>query len=416
MPNPNNTETNYRWYILTIAALTFTFSMAMQTMALPVLFKEIAEGFQLTRVQVGWVWGLGSLAGIVTGLMGGSLGDRYGVRRTLMVACFLAGISGALRGLATGFGTLLLSVFLFGLVTTIIPMNVHKACGVWFPRRQLGLANGVVAAGMALGFVLSARFSATTLSPWLGGWRNVLFAYGVVSMLMSIAWLFSKEAYSNDDLKAQSGSSTTMKATFVRIAKLKQIWLLGFAILGISGCIQGTLGYVSLYLTDIGWDKVMADNVLTSFHITSLIAVIPIALLSDRLGSRKRLLMLATLMFATGVGLLSIADGVLVWVAVIMAGFFRDGFMALFMARVIEVDGVGPQYASTAMGLIMVFLQVGNFLSPPLGNSLTAFGPSLPFLFWMCLALLGLLCLAFLSDEKQADTVLTAEVNLSSAG
>jgi hypothetical protein len=28
-----------------------------------------------------------------------------------------------------------------------IPMNVHKTCGVWFPKEQLGMANGVVSVG-----------------------------------------------------------------------------------------------------------------------------------------------------------------------------------------------------------------------------------------------------------------------------
>ena len=32
----------YRWYMLTLATLTFTFVMGIPTMSLPVLFEEIA--------------------------------------------------------------------------------------------------------------------------------------------------------------------------------------------------------------------------------------------------------------------------------------------------------------------------------------------------------------------------------------
>ncbi|MEM7032323.1 MAG: MFS transporter [Chloroflexota bacterium] len=401
-PMPTNlNQTPYRWYILGLAAFTFTFSMAMQLMALPVLFQEISDDLQLTLVQVGAIWGMGSLTGILTGLVGGSIGDRFGAKRTLTVLCFLAGLAGVSRGFATDFFTFSLAVFFFGLVTPAIPMNVHKTCGIWFPGRNLGLANGVVSAGMALGFMIASLISATLVSPWLGGWRNVLFLYGVISMLMSIPWALSRDAMSDGAHSKSQNASSSMKQTFLKIMRLRPIWLFGLAIFGINGCIQGTLGYLPLYLRNIGWPIEQADGALAMFHATSLIATIPISLLSDRLGSRKKILILAAIMSATGVGLLSVVNGLLVWGAVIIAGLFRDGFMAIFMTAVIEIEGVGGENAGTATGLIMVFLQLGTVLAPPIGNSLARFAPNVPFVFWMAFALIGLACL-YLIQEKNA--------------
>jgi MFS family permease len=88
-------STDYRWYILILAALTATFTSAAPMMCMPVLFQEISEELNLTLVQISPVWGIGALAGTLTGIVAGAISDRLGARRTLYIACMLAGSVGA---------------------------------------------------------------------------------------------------------------------------------------------------------------------------------------------------------------------------------------------------------------------------------------------------------------------------------
>jgi NNP family nitrate/nitrite transporter-like MFS transporter len=401
MKNKTNSSTpsNYRWKILTLAALTHTFAAAIPTMCMPVLFKEISEDLGLSLVQVGAVWGMSSLTGILTGLIGGALGDRFGVKRTLSIACLLAGITGAMRGLSNDFVTLSGTLLLSGFIIPVIPMNVHKTCGEWFSGKRLGLANGVVSAGMALGFMIGSMISATVLSPLLGGWRNVLFLYGVITMLISIPWVFTRPAPSSQKEPAGESDSVSFKQSVRHLFPIKNIWILGFTALGVGGCIAGLLGYLPLYLREIGWPEANADGALAAFHGISLVFAIPITMLSDRLGSRKMILIPASIMVATGTGLLSLVQGGMIWAAVLIAGVVRDGFMGTFMTTVIETKGVGGKYAGTATGMVMVFLRLGAFLSPPIGNSLASIDLSLPFLFWAILAVLGLVGFYFIREN-----------------
>ena len=394
----NTGQENYKWYILTLAALTFTVVVAMPTMALPVLFKEMSEDLGLSLVQIGAVWGFGSLAGIFTGLIGGPIGDRFGAKHTLTALSILTGVAGALRGLATDFGTMTITVLLFGFVAMAVPVNVHKTCGVWFSKRNLGLANGVVSAGMAFGFMLGAMISATILSPWLGSWRNVLFLYGAISIAMSIPWALSRPAPEDDHAFGHSPSTVSMKEAIAHVSRLKNLWWLGLALMGVAGAVQGTLGYLPLYLREIGWPVAQADGALATFHAVSMLMVIPFALLSDRFGSRKKFLIVAALGISMGFGLLSVVAGTLIWFSVILSGMFRDGFMGIFMTTVIETEGVGSTYAGTATGFTLVFLQIGNVISPPIGNSLASIAPSLPFALWASLAVLGLACFYFVKE------------------
>jgi MFS family permease len=397
--NSRNSETGYRWYVLTLATLTHTFTVAMPMMCLPVLFKEISEDLNLSLVQIGVIWGIGAMPSIVTSLIGGAFGDRFGPRRTLIIVCLLAGIAGALRGLSKDFITLGTTVFLFGMLTPVIPMNVHKTCGIWFSKRQLGLANGVVSTGMALGFMATSMVSATVLSPWFGGWQNVLLFYGAISIVISILWHFTRPTPDDVEASVSETDTRSLYQTVFHVVRVRNVWLLSFALLGIGSCIQSILGYLPLYLRGIGWTETTADGALATFHGMSMICVIPLALWSDKLGSRKRVLMVATLLTITGIGLLSIVDGIMVWVAVIMAGLVRDGFMAIFMTMIIETEGVKAAYAGTAIGLAISFLGLGNLISPPLGNSLADMAPGLPFIFWATLAVAGFFGLYLAKEE-----------------
>lgn len=382
-----------RWGVLALATLTNTLVVAAPGMVMPVLFAEIATDLNLSLVQLGAVWGISSLPMIVTSLMGGAVGDRFGPRRVLVASCLLAGVSGALRGLSGGFTALAVTMFLFGAVSPMITMNNLKACGLWFPREQLGLASGFLSLGMALGFLLGSLLGATVLSPWLGSWRAVLFFFGALSLGLVLPWLLIPDPQPHPDVAATPQGSFSLREGMAHVARLRSIWLFGLTIFGVSGCLQGALGYLPLYLRGQGWLPVSADGALAAFHTVSMAFVIPIALGSDRLGERRRVLVSAGLMMTAGVALLSVAQGGWVWLAVCLAGIVRDGFMAVFLTSVIETQGVGLAYAGTATGMVMVFSGLGNLIAPPIGNSLAAVAPGLPFAFWAGLMALGVISL-----------------------
>jgi MFS family permease len=392
----------YKWLVLTLAAFTFTFVVAIPQMSLPVLFDEISADLGLSLVQVGWIWGVGSVMGILVGLIGGPVGDRFGPRRTLAVACLFMGIAGAARGLSNGFAMLAFTMLITGFAQWSIPMNVHKTCGVWFPKEQLGMANGVVSVGMALGFLSGSFLAATVFSPLFGGWRKVLFVYGAVAILFGTFWWFSQEKAGAEG--RQSSQMITLREAIGHVMRLRNVWILSMATAGVSGCVNGMLGFLPLYLRDLGWEPAIADSTLASFHAASMLFAIPIALLSDRVGSRRGVLMAAALLIGIGTGLLGFASGVLISVAVLIAGIARDGFMAITMTAIIEVKGIGARFAGSAIGLNMSVMAIASVFAPPVGNWLAKFGPGLPFLFWAALVFLGFVAYFFLRQPAIGST------------
>ncbi len=395
---------NYKWYMLTLAMATNACVAAAPLICITVLFKEISTALGLDLVQIGLTWGISSLPAVVMLLAWGALGDRLGPTRILAAGAVLIGAFGALRGLAYDFPSLLAAVLLFGCASPLVAMNTIKAVGMWFPRRQLGLANGVLAMGFAFGFMIGSMISATILSPWLGGWRNVLFFYGAIAIALSVPWLFAKSAPGGAMPIRQTGAVPIPQA-LRQVARIRRVWWLGLIMLSVGGCIQGTLGYLPLYLRGQGWLASSADSAASAFHFASMLFVVPIAVWSDRLGSRRKVLLAAVIAMIVGVGSLSMVDGIAVWLAVVLVGMVRDGFMGVFITLILETEGIGATYAGTATGMVMSMSALGNLLAPPLGNSLASIAPGVPFVAWAMLAVVGFLGL-YAFQERNAESVL----------
>jgi predicted MFS family arabinose efflux permease len=386
---------SYRWYILILTSLTSAFAIGAPAMCLAVLFQDISTDLHLSLVQMGVLWSIGSLPAIFTSPLSGALDDRFGPKRVILAGTFLVAIAAGLRGLATSYVSMLLIIILIGILLPLVTSSAYKICSLWFPPRQLGLANGVLSMGLGLGFLCGSLLSANVLSPWLGGWRNVIFFYAGLAMLFCIPWLLAQR----DPDPVRDGSSAPvavpMRQALGHIASLKNIWLLGLALLGVSGCIQGVLGYLSLYLRGAGWTPAAADGALSLINALSIVFILPVTLLSDRLGSRKWLLTGVLLLIAVGTGVLSFATSALVWVAILLIGLVKDAATVLLITMAIETDRVGAVYAGTASGFMLFFMFIGNLLAPPLGNKLADFQTALPFAFWAGLTVLGLASLLF---------------------
>jgi MFS family permease len=363
---------------------------------MPVLFKEISGELGLDLVQIGTVWGMLSLGSVVVIPIGGLISDRFGVKRTIVLVCFLTGLTGALRGFSNDFLSLMATSFLWGLISSVAMPVLNIIASLSVPRRQQGLAQGLLGAGGGIGFILGAMISATILSPWLGGWRNVLFLYGGVAIVISLLWLFTVKEPARVKTVDSKGS-TPLRQAFTRLLRLKAIWLLGVALLAYYGCIQGMSGFLPLYLRGNGWQAAAADGTLATYSGVSALMVIPLTLLSDKIGSRKLCLFGGFAAGMLGIGLLSVIHNELVWVLIIISGFFGIA-PPLLTTLCIETKEVGSTFSGTAVALVVAIAHIGGFIAPPIGNSLAGINYGLPFVFWAGLAICGIIALSFVKE------------------
>jgi MFS family permease len=328
--------------------------------------------------------------------MAGMIADRFGVRRTMILTCLLAAIFGALRGLSDSFLTLMITSLLFGLASEAVPVVFIKSTSLWFHGRSLGTAQGIGAACVGGGMMLGSMLSATVLSPLLGGWQYVLYLYGGITAFVGVLWFLTipDPAPSTAFNRTQNAPQKAMR----HVIRTRGVWLVGVAMMGFAGCNRGFTGYLPLYLRNSGWSPASADGAMAALAASGTIAAIPLSAASDRLGSRKAVLLPGLLISVVSVGLLSIVTSPAVWLLAVMAGLFRDMIWAVAATMVVETEGIGPEYAGTAVGIVHAMSRVGYAFSPPAGNSLVAINAGLPFVFWAALAAAALLAFMLVAE------------------
>jgi Na+/melibiose symporter-like transporter len=239
--------------------------------------------------------------------------------------------------------------------------------------------------------------SATVMSPLLGGWRNVLFVYGAASALLGLVWFFTIREPKRVESSA-TVAGVPLRQAMAYLARNRSIWLLAFTSLGFAACQQGLNGYLPLYLRNSGWEAAGADGTLATINAVSAVTVIPLLMLSDKLGMRKAVLLPGLIIITIGTGLFSIVTGPLVWPIAAMVGIFRNVGWAIIATLTIESKGVGAEYTGIGGGMVLSLSRVGFVIGPPLGNSFAAIFAGLPFVFWAVMCALSTACFIFVTE------------------
>jgi cyanate permease len=232
----------------------------------------------------------------------------------------------------------------------------------------------------------------------LGGWRNVLFLYGGIAILVSLIWWFGVKEPAPD--LSRKPEKNSFGRTFVYLLRLKSLWIVGLTMLAFQGCVRGMQGFLPYFLEDKGWTAVAASGALAVYNGAGALFVIPLTLMSDKIGSRKIPLTASFLVTIAGVALLSVVHNWLLWILVFVSGALFPLASALFTAVTIELKEVGPSYAGTGVGLMLAIAFIGRAFAPPIGNSLADISSDFgwPFIFWAALGLAGFVLLGFMKE------------------
>jgi cyanate permease len=284
------------------------------------------------------------------------------------------------------------SMFLFGMMVAMLPVVVPKAAAMWFPPRQLGFVNALINIGVSIGSMFATMLSATVLSPWLGGWRQVIFILSVPAVIVGILWFFTGREHSDQARPRVDLSQVSFKKSFTTVLKIKNVWFIGIIALALWGSIMGVMGYLPMYLRNSGMSDTMADTAVTMINLASMLGSIPMVLLANKFKAYKQMFIAAMIINAAGTMLIPLVNHTWIWPVLFITSFLRSSTPALANVMLLETEGVGVTYVGTAMGLMSSLGMIGSFIDPPLGNAMAKYGTQWPFFVWAipCIVVLPL--------------------------
>ena len=182
---------HYAWVIVTIIALMQMVGSSIR-MAFGVFIYPLSEEFGWSQGSITLAYALSSIVTAMVSPLAGSLGDRFGARKSMMLGCtmfiggmLLIGVVNQIWQFYLTFGVLL------GVAQAIFLVPLIPSAMTWF-RRHLGVGMGFLMAAWGLGPALTAPLMGLMIQQL--GWRDTFWVTAAASAVI-MALLILK--YSN---------------------------------------------------------------------------------------------------------------------------------------------------------------------------------------------------------------------------
>ncbi|WP_107924017.1 MDR family MFS transporter [Lysinibacillus parviboronicapiens] len=363
--------------------ITLTSSMSM-----PFLAIFLSQSANLDFATIGFIIGVGPLAGTSCGLIGGVLSDFIG-RKKLMILS-LIGLSIAFIGFISTTNIIFLLIFsiirgiaqaFFGTVSKALMADLTPD-----NKRYKMFANRYLASnlGYAIGPMLGAflGIGGSTIAFILTSSIYVIYAVVLYFMLRAI-----KDSKHNNGAVSKDNMNVALLWHTLRSDVPLMLFIIGGILLTtVHGQMSVTL---SQYLQANIIDGVKLFAILMSVNgFTVLIVQIPLTRWSERFTLIQRIAY-GCMLFA--VGEIGFAFST-IWIAFIISMFvFTLGEILVIPAEYAQVDEITPQHLRGTYYGAQSLGEFGNFLGPWFGGILlSTYGGTTMFLFMAFISLLGI--------------------------
>ena len=370
----------YRWVVLASSVLVFTIAFGFGWTYIVMVVAQVLADLELELASWATLWSAISFGTLVSAMIGGALGDRYGVRKIVGLGVVLMGVTLLMRATATDFSSMYTWMFLFGIALALTFPNVPKALGMWFAPEEFGLANGATQAGYGVGAALALALTPLVLEP-VGGWRTLTTILGGATIAIGVLWFVIVRDRAPEPSKAGAAHIGTL-AAIRQVLSIRDTWILAVCHMLFLGGYIGIIGYAPTYFADVqGMTPATAGIIVSLVMWAFVVGALVLPSVSDRVGLRKRFY--SPCMFIAGacMVLAGYALGTPLWIVALLWGFFAGAAPLAFVVP-LEMEGVGSRLAGSAVGIAITAGYLGGVLAPVVGMWLVSFTPVAGFYFW----------------------------------
>jgi cyanate permease len=355
----------YRWVILAMLFLMNSICFSSIN-CMPPLFLEISRQIVLTKAQMGTMMGAVLLSSLFFAPLGGGLSDKIGARLAASAGIIVAAAAGALRGYMDSVAGLIACNFFLGGGLALFAPNMPKALGMWFPRSELAMANGICTAGLGIGGAIGMGISASILSPAFGGWRGALLALGGAVLALGILWVFLYRDPKNAVPLAKKDRG--MAKNFKKVLKVRDLKLiLSFRALNMFG-FMALITFLPPIFQERGLER--AGQLVSIMMGLVVVFNVVGSTLSDRLGKRKPFLIVSTVVLGLAIFTFQYLAGIPLIIALMIAGAALGTIAPIVFILPVEFEEIGPALAATAAGFMLMIGNAFGFLGPVITGKL----------------------------------------------
>jgi MFS family permease len=299
-----------------------------------VITEQLMQEFNLTGAGLGNLAAAFYYAYMVTQLFVGVILDKYSTRWLTSFAILVCAIGAVLFSNSHSVINAGLSRALMGVGVAFATVAYMKLAAVWFPPRQYALVSGLLATAAMAGAVFGQAPLAWLVTKL--GWRTCITDVGIAGFILTILFaLIVRDAPSSfKKTKPEIHSHVSFKE-ILAVFKNKQNWLL---------TLYGGLAFCPITVFGGLWGNPFLEQAyqLTKTQAASAISLIFIGLglgspilgfISDRLGERRYVMFVSTLISCIAISLVLYCHPLPAWFfsfLLFIFGFFLGAFMLVF--------------------------------------------------------------------------------------
>jgi predicted MFS family arabinose efflux permease len=360
---------------------------AMNHNLVPPVAPVLVLSLGVSLTSVGWLVSVGGIVGLILALPSGLILHRLGLRHTALLALGLVVVGAGMGAMTTDFVVLLTSRVFVGAGVVLMSVTVPASVAVSFPEESRGVPMGLASTWMSVG-ILVAFNGAPTLERMVG-WQQVWWAAAALALAAAAVCA----AFLKATPRAHAGELDDNERGLRAFVARPNIWLLAITFMCLTIAMVSILTYYPTFLVqERGYDLGVASS-LTSVSMAAGLVSMPVAgFASDRLGTRKVILIASMLVMAALMLLpFRIVDAWQILALLVGLGLASGAVGAMTFAAAPEVMA-SPRLAAAGMSVITLGQYAGFFVGPALfGWVVETLGWDSAALFMVPIVLLGTL-------------------------
>lgn len=422
-------RTSIRWvlvfWLFTISAIAY-----LDRVNISIAGQAIAKEFDLTKIQLGWVFSAFVLGYALLQAPAGRISDRLGPRAVLGFgvvwwAIFTSLIT-FLSPSLTGIIVILIAIrFLLGVGEAVVYPASNCIVSAWIPSAERGMANGIIFAGVGFGAGLASRLIAFLLVHH--GWRSSFWVSALLGLLAGAVWTIiarNKPAehpwvspaevdYIRAGIPQKSTAAQAPQLSWAEIIKNRDVQALTFSYFTYGYVVYIFFSWFFIYLNSARGLNLTQSSYYTMLPFLAMSACSPLGgwlsdVITRRMGRRAgRCTLAAVSMVLCGIFLIAGTQVRSVpFAVVVLAG----GAGALYLSQSsfwsVSAD-IGGSSAGAVSGVMNMGCQIGGAISSSLTAVIaTKVGWTASFLVAAALVLAGGAVWLFVYSSSEGDAIL----------
>ncbi len=288
-----------RWLALGVVAAAYVLSF-FQRFAPAGIAQDLAVAFQTSAASLGVLAATYFYVYTLMQIPTGILADTLGPRKILALGGIIGGLGSFMFGFAPTLDWALAGRTLIGLGVSVTFIAMLKLIAVWFEESRFATMVGICMLVGNMGSVLAgAPLSGLAQAT---GWRGVFIGVGIVSLLLAVGcWVIVRDRPDTASSTAVPRfDRTVVLSALLSVIRNRATWPAILVNTGMSGAFFTFAGlWATPYLIQVhGMPRAVAASHLSLWFGGFAVGCFFIGTLSDRIGRRKPVLIVASHIYA----------------------------------------------------------------------------------------------------------------------